>query len=88
MRLEIISPDACLFAGEVVSVSFPGAEGRFEVCTGHAPLIAALKAGDIRYVTKPGEATRTLSMAGGFAEVRDDRITACIEQATTALPKG
>lgn len=88
MILEIISPDACLFTGEVVSVSFPGVEGRFEVCTGHAPLIAALKAGDIRYVTKPGEPFGSLSMTGGFAEVCNDRITACIEQATTALPKG
>lgn len=87
MILEIISPDACLFTGEVVSVSFPGTEGRFEVCTGHAPLIAALKAGEIRYVALTGETTGTLSIAGGFAEVRNGRITACVEQEPAEIPE-
>lgn len=76
-----------MFTGEVLCASFPGTEGRFEICTGHAPLIAALKAGEIRYATKMGETTGALSMTGGFVEVCHDRITACIELEPAATPK-
>lgn len=79
MLLEIISPEAGLFTGEVVSVSFPGTEGRFEVRPGHAPMIAALKAGEIEYETATG--TTVCPTAGGFAEILGDRVTACVEQA-------
>lgn len=84
MLLEIISPETCLFTGEVISVSFPGTEGRFEIRPGHAPMIAALKAGEIGYETATGQTVcRT---AGGFVEILGDRITACVEQAS-APPK-
>lgn len=79
MLLEIISPEACLFTGEVTSVSFPGTQGRFEVWPGHAPMIAALKAGQIGYETAAGQTV--YHTAGGFAEILGDCITACVEAA-------
>ena len=50
MKLEIVSPDGILFEGETESVSFPGVAGSFDILPHHAPLIAALKAGTIRFV--------------------------------------
>ena len=47
MHLEIITPDRKVFAGDVISARFPGADGSFEVLNNHAPLIAALRAGDV-----------------------------------------
>lgn len=77
MELEIISPEGVLYSGEADSVSFPGIAGVFDVWPRHAPLIAALQAGTIRY--RQAGQTKAVDIAGGFVEVKDDRITACIE---------
>lgn len=77
MKLEIISPDKLVFSGEVESVSLPGAAGRFTVLPHHAALISSLKSGDIRYMSEGNETT--LKVDGGFAEVKNDEISVCIE---------
>jgi len=48
MYLEIVSPEATLFSGEVVSVVVPGVNGEFEMLNSHAPIVSILKAGDIK----------------------------------------
>ena len=45
MRLEIVSPDGILFEGEAERVSFPGAEGSFDMNHHHATLIDAQRQG-------------------------------------------
>jgi len=47
MYLEIVSPEATLFSGEVTSVAVPGVNGEFEMLTNHAPIVSILKAGSI-----------------------------------------
>ncbi|MEP5829863.1 MAG: hypothetical protein ABJ300_06320, partial [Maribacter dokdonensis] len=37
MYLEIVSPEATLFAGEVTSVTVPGINGEFQMLKDHAP---------------------------------------------------
>ena len=39
MYLEIISPEAVLFRGEVTSVSVPGLNGYFQMLDNHAPIV-------------------------------------------------
>ncbi|MEG1545216.1 MAG: hypothetical protein RR382_11960 [Tannerellaceae bacterium] len=77
MKLNILSPESTLFQGEVERASFPGAAGLFDVLPLHAPLIAALKEGTIRYVTNGKE--QELPIQSGFMEVKDDLISVCIE---------
>ena len=77
MKLEILSPEKTLFTGETDSVRLPGVMGSFTVWPHHAPLISALAPGEIRY--RNGEQEETLHIRGGFAEVKDDTITVCIE---------
>ena len=48
MLLEIITPEAKLFSGEVVSVQLPGVEGSFQLMNNHAPIISALSKGTIK----------------------------------------
>jgi len=43
MILEIVSPEATLFTGEVAAVSVPGTDGSFQMLNNHAPIVAALK---------------------------------------------
>lgn len=79
MKLEIISPEGIVYSGETERVSLPGVEGRFDIWPRHAPLIAALREGTIRYTA--GGKEKEMAMAGGFVEVNEDTITACIEPA-------
>lgn len=80
MHLEIITPDRKVFEGEVTAARFPGADGSFEVLNNHAPLIAALKAGD---VTLTGAAGRdTIRIEGGVVEVLRNNVIVLAEGAS------
>ena len=48
MYLEIISPEATLFSGEVDSVIVPGSAGSFQMLNNHAPIISTLKEGIVK----------------------------------------
>nr|WP_321232631.1 F0F1 ATP synthase subunit epsilon [uncultured Psychroserpens sp.] len=48
MHLEIVSPEATLFSGEVTSVTVPGVMGEFEMLNNHAPTISLLKEGHVK----------------------------------------
>lgn len=72
MNLHILTPDKELFHGKVTSVNLPGVEGRFEILKGHAPIVAALGKGEVRYQLSKGE-KRSIRIEQGFIEVlRDD----------------
>ena len=70
LHLEIVTPDGRAFAGDVASVTLPGAEGDLGIFPQHAPLLAALRPGELTYV--PGELGARevyLAVGTGFAEV-------------------
>lgn len=48
MLLEIVSPEAQLFSGEVESVTVPGASGSFQILNNHAPIVSTLVEGSIK----------------------------------------
>jgi F-type H+-transporting ATPase subunit epsilon len=48
MYLEIVSPEATLFTGEVTSVTVPGVNGEFQMLQDHAPIVSLLQAGEVR----------------------------------------
>ncbi len=66
MQLRIITPGTRERTFEVTKVFFPGVDGSFEVLAGHAPLIAALGEGLVRW---DGGSEKIRS---GFVEVRDN----------------
>ena len=47
MHLEIVSPEATLFSGEVESVIVPGTAGSFQMLNNHAPIVSTLKEGTV-----------------------------------------
>jgi F-type H+-transporting ATPase subunit epsilon len=49
MKLEIVSPEAVLFSGEVTSVSVPGIDGEFQMLNNHAPIVSILTKGDVKF---------------------------------------
>lgn len=48
MFLEIVTPEATLFSGEVESVAVPGVNGEFQMLKDHAPIISLLKQGYVK----------------------------------------
>jgi F-type H+-transporting ATPase subunit epsilon len=66
--LEIVSPEELLFKDEVQFVVVPEIYGDLGVLRNHAPLIAALKIGILRYTDKDG-AVKKMALSGGFMEV-------------------
>ena len=68
MNLVILTPDKELFHGSVTSVNVPAIGGRFEVLNGHAPIVAAIGQGEIRFQLTKGE-KRSITVEQGFIEV-------------------
>ena len=48
MHLEIVSPEAKLFSGEIESIIVPGVSGSFQVLNNHAPIVSTLSAGQVK----------------------------------------
>ena len=48
MNLEIYTPEKKIYTGDVYGVQMPGISGSFEVLEKHAPLVSALKAGNLK----------------------------------------
>ena len=48
MYLEIVTPEATLFKGEVTSVAVPGVLGEFEMLNNHAPIVSLLSKGHVK----------------------------------------
>ena len=48
MYLEIVTPEATLFKGEVTSVAVPGVLGEFEMLKDHAPIVSLLGEGHVK----------------------------------------
>ena len=68
--LRIVSPDGDVLNEDVEFVVLPGAAGELGILPNHAPLIAGLDVGVLRY-TLNGVNNR-VAIAGGFVEVIDN----------------
>jgi F-type H+-transporting ATPase subunit epsilon len=72
LTLEVATPTRLVAAEVVDEVVVPGSEGYFGVLPGHAPLLATLGIGELTY--RKGREEFHLAVAGGFAEVRNDKV--------------
>ena len=52
MYLEIVSPEATLFTGDVDSVIVPGSAGSFQMLNNHASIVSSLKEGVVKIFGK------------------------------------
>lgn len=48
MYLEIVTPEATIFKGEVTSVAVPGVDGEFQMLNNHAPIVSILGKGKVK----------------------------------------
>ena len=82
LRLEFVTPERSIAHDDVDEVEIPGQEGYFGVLPGHAPMLAALRAGGLWY-RKGSEKTHAF-VDGGFAEVLPDRVAILAQVAERA----
>ncbi|MEQ9405418.1 MAG: ATP synthase F1 subunit epsilon [Cyclobacteriaceae bacterium] len=79
MFLEIVTPDEKVFEGEVLSASFPGSDGSFQILNGHAPLVSTLGKGDIKYQQDKKEEVHIM-IDGGVVEVMFNKVNVLVEK--------
>jgi F-type H+-transporting ATPase subunit epsilon len=88
MILEIVSPEAKLFSGEVTSVTLPGVDGSFQILNNHAPIVSILGKGVVKITAsnfnfakevtsqfmKLDEQNYTLAITSGTIEMKDNKV--------------
>ena len=72
-RLEIVTEERIVYSEDVDVLVAPGIDGELGILARHAPLLTALKPGEIR-VVKDGEETY-MAVSGGFLEVIGNKAT-------------
>ncbi len=87
MYLEIVSPEATLFSGEVNSVTVPGVNGEFQMLENHAPIVSLLQEGVVKFdgdikleeeyeakFSKDSNGKTTLVINSGTVEMKDNKV--------------
>jgi F-type H+-transporting ATPase subunit epsilon len=82
LALEIVTPEHRILSVEADEVRLPGLEGGFGVRPGHTPLVAALAAGELEYLS--GGSSIRYAVGEGFAEVSNDHVRVLVEEAIRA----
>ena len=83
MTLEIVSPEARLFSGEVTSVTLPGVDGSFQILNHHAAIVSILQEGEVKVVANHFDFTK--EAAGKFVKVDNNTYTLAINSGTIEM---
>lgn len=83
MILEILTPEKKIFSGDVYGVLLPGITGLFEILDRHAPLVSALKKGNLK-ILKGKNSFENYTIQTGFVEVINNKVTVLVEGAIEA----
>ena len=87
MYLEIISPEAKLFEGEITSIILPGSAGSFQLLNNHAPIVSTLNSGIVKifgkikleknhsdkFIVESNETT-LFKISSGTVEMNDNKV--------------
>jgi F-type H+-transporting ATPase subunit epsilon len=93
MLLEIVSPEAKLFSGEITSISVPGVDGSFQILNNHAPIVSLLQKGIVNIkathfdldketeglFVKVNDQNYTLSISSGTLEMKDNKVIVLVD---------
>ena len=78
MKIEIITPETCLYKGEATVVTVPSSQGPFTMLEHHAAIVAILEKGKVT-LTDLNNETHEFAINGGFCEQHHDEIIICVE---------
>ena len=87
MYLEIVTPEAVLFSGEIDSVAVPGINGEFQMLNNHAPIVSLLQKGTVKIYgsieieeefeekfSKDDKGVTLLPISSGTIELKENKI--------------
>ena len=84
IQVDIVSAEGEIYSGQAQMVYLPAAEGEIGVAPRHAPLLALLKAGEVRVQLPEGGAELSFYVGGGALEVQPTRVTVLADTAARA----
>ncbi len=79
LQLNIVTPERSMVSDKVDQVNIPGSEGDMGILYDHAPILTAMRPGQLSY--QKGPDTIYLVVSGGYLEVTDNRVTVLAETA-------
>ena len=82
LQCDIVTQERTVYSSEVEYVSMPGTEGVMGILPNHAPLLTALRFGEVM-VRKDGD-EEFFAIGGGFAEIRPDKVIILADSAEQA----
>ncbi|MGA1029075.1 MAG: F0F1 ATP synthase subunit epsilon [Flavobacteriaceae bacterium] len=87
MYIDIVSPEATLFSGEIDSLTVPGTKGSFQILNQHAPIVSTLTEGKVKIqgqlklseevkslFSQESDGHYYLSIRSGVVEMRNNKI--------------
>jgi F-type H+-transporting ATPase subunit epsilon len=80
--LSLVTPDGPAYEGEAEMLIVPGASGEIGVLARHAPLVAMLRAGEIR--VKADNEWQSFAAGPGYFKVQQDRALVLVDDAVRA----
>lgn len=80
--LSVVTPDGAAYEGEAERLIVPGDAGEIGVLARHAPLVAMLRAGEIRI--KSGGEWQSFAAGPGYFKVQRDRAIVLVDDAVRA----
>jgi F-type H+-transporting ATPase subunit epsilon len=83
INVDIVSAEGEIFSGEATMVFVPAVQGELGIAPRHAPLLTALKAGEVRVQTPDGE-EHDFYVGGGMLEIQPQRVTVLADTALRA----
>ena len=92
MFLEIVTPEASIFQGEVDTVTVPGVVGEFQILNNHAPIVSLLQEGKVRIngnftideafesqFSNGDNGSKVLNINSGTIEMNDNKIIILVD---------
>ena len=80
LRLEILTPNGCIFDGEAISVTLPGEEGEFGVLAHHSSLTTLLEAGVVD-IENEDKSVESILINWGVVQVDEEKVIILVEGA-------
>ena len=79
LHLEIVTPERLAYEDDVDMVLVPGIEGEMGILPHHTPLVSLLGVGEL--TIRKGGQEELFAIAGGFLQVRPDKVVVMAETA-------
>ena len=82
LHLEIVTPERLAYEDDVDMVLVPGIDGELGILPHHTPLVSLLGVGELKI--RKGGSEESFAIAGGFLQVRPDKVVVMAETADLA----